>query len=269
MLAEISYNEEVVYKLPESISPEIKSVFFMSVHKSGSTLLNNVVKELCSCLEYSFVDIQSHFFNTGIPDNNIPDHTSEIFKKNGYVYSGFRYFPHQYEIEPLDDCKLILLLRDPRDAVVSQYFSITKSHPMPGSAHGGELYDHMKEMRKNFSEMDIDEFCLQEIQGFVKKLEVYDSLMRTHNDYRLFQYEEVIYLKKKWILNMLNFLGWKMGHGDALRFARKYDQFPSKEDANAHIRQVHPGNFRTKLKKETIAEINNKYRDVLMRFHYI
>jgi len=117
--------------------------------------------------------------------------------------------------------------------------------------------------------MDIDEFCLQEIEGFIKKLEAYDELMKTHSDFRLFQYEEAIYLKKKWILNMLNFLGWKMGHGDALRISRKFDQFPSKEDANSHIRQVHPGNFRTKLRKETIAKINDKYRDVLLRFHYI
>ena len=72
MLAEISYKDEVVYQLPETKNADIDSVFFMSVHKSGSTLLNNVVKDLCECLDYSFVDIQSHFFNNGIPDNNIP-----------------------------------------------------------------------------------------------------------------------------------------------------------------------------------------------------
>lgn len=269
MLAEISYENEVIYKLPESKKPDTDSVFFMSVHKSGSTLLNNVVKDLCASLDLSFVDIQSFFFNSGIPDNNIPTDTSEIFKPKGYVYSGFRYFPHQYEINPIDSCKLILLLRDPRDAVVSQYFSITKSHPMPGNKHSGELFDHMKERRQSYSKMDIDEFCIQEIEGFIKKLETYDSLIKGHDNYRVFQYEEVIYLKKKWILNMLNFLEWKLEPGEALRIARKFDQFPSAEDVNSHIRQVHPGNFRTKLKKETIAHINKKYRDVLMRFHYI
>ena len=265
----IPYNGETIYTLPESQSPDIDSVFFLSVHKSGSTLLNNMIRAACDMLGHEFVDIQSFFFNNGVSDADIPAETSRIFKPKGYVYSGFRYFPHQYQIPCLNDCKLIVLIRDPRDAVVSQYFSLSKSHPLPGKNIDDKLYRHMVEQREKALAADINEFALREIGGFVKKLDTYSDLLKTHPAARLFQYEEVIYLKKKWLLSMLSFLGWKMQPGQPMQLANRFNVVPKAEDASKHIRQVHPQNYMTKLSPETIAEINRTHAATLLRFHYI
>lgn len=269
MTSSITYNDKTVYELPDSRSPDISSVFFMSVHKSGSTLMNNMIRAACQMLEYEFVDIQSHFFNTGIADTDIPSETSGIFKPKGYVYSGFRYFPHQYEIPCLNDCPLIVLVRDPRDAVVSQYFSLAQSHPMPGKDADDKLLKHMEQVRKATLASDINEFALREIGGFVRKLETYSDILKTHPKARLFQYEEVIYMKKKWVLAMLNFLGWKMQPGQPMQLANRFNVVPKAEDASKHIRQVHPQNYMNKLSPETIKEINQKYSATLLRYHYI
>jgi hypothetical protein len=269
MTATISYKDKTIYTLPDSRSPEIDSVFFMSVHKSGSTLMNNMVRAACGMLEYEFVDIQSHFFNTGVADSDIPPETSTIFQPKGYVYSGFRYFPNQYEIPCLNDCPLIVLVRDPRDAVVSQYFSLAKSHPMPGKDADDKLLKHMEELRASTLASDINEFALREIAGFVKKAETYSEIIQTHPRARLFQYEEVIYMKKKWIMSMLNFLGWKMKPGQPMNLANRFNVVPKAEDASKHIRQVHPQNYLTKLSPDTIAEINKTYASTLLRYNYL
>ncbi|MFC0160196.1 sulfotransferase domain-containing protein [Mameliella alba] len=269
MTASIAYKGKTIYDLPVSRSPDIPSVFFMSVHKSGSTLMNNMIRAACEMLEYEFVDIQSHFFNTGISDADIPADTSAIFKPQGYVYSGFRYFPNQYEIPCLNDCPLIVLVRDPRDAVVSQYFSLSQSHPMPGKDADDKLYRHMEEQRKKTLGSDINEFALREVGSFVKKLETYSELLKTHPKARLFQYEEIIYMKKKWIMSMLNFLEWQMKPGQPMSLANRFNVVPKQEDASKHIRQVHPQNYMTKLSPETIAEINRKYSATLLRYNYI
>lgn len=269
MTASIAYNGKTIFELPESRSPDINSVFFMSVHKSGSTLMNNMIRAACQMLDYEFVDIQSHFFNTGVADRDIPAETSEIFKPKGYVYSGFRYFPNQYDIPCLNDCPLVVLVRDPRDAVVSQYFSLSKSHPMPGKDADDKLLKHMEEMRAATLASDINEFALREIGGFVKKLETYSEILKTHPRARLFQYEEVIYMKKKWVLAILSFLQWQMKPGQPMNLANRFNVVPKAEDASKHIRQVHPQNYMAKLSPETINEINKTYSATLARFHYV
>lgn len=269
MTTSIAYKDKTIYELPDSRSPEIDSVFFMSVHKSGSTLMNNLIRATCQMLDYEFVDIQSHYFNTGVADSDIPAETSKIFKPKGYVYSGFRYFPNQYEIPCLMDCPLIVLIRDPRDAVVSQYFSLAQSHPMPGKDADDKLLRHMEEVRRQTLGSDINEFALREVGGFAKKLETYSELLKTHPKARLFQYEEIIYMKKKWLMTMLNFLQWKMQPGEPMRLANRFNVLPRAEDATKHIRQVHPQNYLAKLSTETINEINKKYAPVLHRFNYI
>ena len=265
----ITYNDKKIFRLPKSKSPEINSVFFMSVHKSGSTLLNNMVRDLCEILEYEYTDIQSFYFNKGIPDRSIPTCTEKIFKKKGYVYSGFRYFPHQYEIPCFYECPLVVLIRDPRDAVVSQYYSLAKSHPLPGIGLDKSLRGHMLKKREEVAGTDIDEFCLKNIGGFVKKIRTYQELIKTHPNVKLFQYEEVIYMKKKWIKTMLRFLGWKLKPGQPLRLAAKHNVLPVSEQESSHIRQVHPQNHVHKLRPETVRKMNKMHKDVLIAYNYI
>ena len=128
---------------------------------------------------------------------------------------------------------------------------------------------HMEEMRRATLASDINEFALREIGGFAKKLEVYSELLKTHPRARLFQYEEIIYMKKKWVMSMLNFLGWKMQPGQPMNLANRFNVVPKAEDASKHIRQVHPQNYMTKLSPETIAEINRRHAAILTRFHYV
>jgi len=268
-MTKIKYKNKYIYTLPDSPTPDIQSVFFMSVHKSGSTLMNNIVRDMCDVLGYEFVDIQSFYFNQGVPDTNIPAQTKNIFSPKGYVYSGFRYFPHQYEVPGLSECPLVILIRDPRDAVVSQYFSLAKSHPLPGSGIDKSLRDHMIKKRKEVLSTDIDDFCLKNIGTFVNKIEAYREVMETHPKVRLFHYEEIIYMKKKWITSILHFLDWKMEPGQPLNLANKFNVIPAQEEESKHIRQVHPQNYLKKLKPETIAKINNDYRSTLIHFGYM
>jgi len=268
-MTSIKYKNETIYTLPKSKSPDLQSAFFFSVHKSGSTLMNNLIKNICDLSNKEFVDIQSFYFNEGVPDTQIPKDTKNIFKEKGYVYSGFRYFPHQYDIPCLNECPIIILLRDPRDAVVSQYFSLAKSHPLPGVGIDDSLREQMIKKRKEVLDTDIDDFCLKNIGTFVNKMNVYKDLMDTHPRVKLFQYEEIIYMKKKWIKSILHFLNWKLEPGEPLKLANKFNIVPVKEEESKHIRQVHPQNYLKKLKPETIQAINAKYRETLIRFNYM
>ena len=84
------------------------------------------------------------FFNLGIRAPQAPASTSRIFLDRGYCYGGFRFLPESFEIPILGQVKSLLLVRDPRDMLVSHYFSTRSSHPAPGSK--STLTTSMKEM---------------------------------------------------------------------------------------------------------------------------
>jgi hypothetical protein len=50
--------------------------------------------------------------------------------------------------------------------------------------------------------------------------------------------------------------------------AQRFDIFPGQEDPSAHIRKVTPGDYKQKLKPETIAQLNDFFQDILSRYQY-
>jgi hypothetical protein len=52
------------------------------------------------------------------------------------------------------------------------------------------------------------------------------------------------------------------------RIASSQDVFPTEEQVDRHIRQVHPGNHKTKLRPETISELNKTFGATMAFFGY-
>jgi hypothetical protein len=50
--------------------------------------------------------------------------------------------------------------------------------------------------------------------------------------------------------------------------ARKYDVIPTVEKQDKHIRQVHPGNYKAKLKPDTIERLNTSLAGFLTHHGY-
>jgi hypothetical protein len=53
------------------------------------------------------------------------------------------------------------------------------------------------------------------------------------------------------------------------RIAKSFDTFPTTERPNDHVRQIHPGNHRIKLRKGTISELNKVFADAMKFFGYV
>ena len=83
---------------------------------------------------------------------------------------------------------------------------------------------------------------------------------------RVYRYEDVIYYKHEWLIDMLEYLGLELDSETISRIAQKHDIHPSKEDPSNHIRQVAPGNFRRHLTAETIGKLNSALDEVLKKY---
>lgn len=267
--AEIRYvdcgKEKVIYTLSKTSRDDLPSVLAFAMPKSGSVLLDRLLRELTATMKLPYVSIMEEFFKLGIPDNLFPKETSVIFRPNGYCYGGFRYLPKSFEIPIVHDVKKILLIRDPRDMLVSHYFSMLKSHPERGKKLDSS--DTRMKSRDLAQETLIDDYVLRMRKRFKIFLDHYQHLCET-DDVKIYRYEDIIYDKVAWVEDICRYFDWPIDPSVQEKIAKRHDVIPKAEDDSQHVRQVHPGNYAKKLKPETIDALTEYFEDSMTFYGY-
>jgi hypothetical protein len=136
--------------------------FVLSAARSGSTLLNEIVMTLARANDRHIVDIGKVLFEAGVSEDEYrhnPELLSAILPGN--IYVGLRMMPavlawSDHFVEGLK----VLMVRDPRDVLVSRYFSDGWSHPMPPVDDPAGLRGLMERQRALAQNSTIDDFVL-------------------------------------------------------------------------------------------------------------
>jgi hypothetical protein len=238
------------------------SFYVFALHKSGSSLLNNMLDTALRRAGVSQIAIPDVAFAAGLPDDPILNPEDLVFD-NGYCYRGFRIFPSYLRNFDITKNKKILLVRDPRDMMVSYYFSMSQSHVIPDF---GPIREELISKRGALREVSINEFCLANFDVFRKAFKSYRCLFGS--ELRLYRYEDVVFNKLEWLDDMLWYLGFVLSLDDRKRIADENDIRPATERPEEHIRQVTPGNYQKHLSETTIQRLNYEFRDILVQFHY-
>lgn len=255
----------VDFKYPPSNRTD--SLFLMSMHKCGSTLLNNLSKAICQEARLPLVDIPGSLFVAGIEnqfwENYQPLRDCFI---DGYIYGGLRFMPGILKNHPVFlKSRKLFFTRDPRDALVSQYFSFAYSHVIPKQ---GSLNDRLTKIRAEAQNTAIDDWCLQASENSIQRWTDMISVIGNDPLTTLLRYEDLIFDKLTLVNHICAFYGCELSENTRKGIAQHFDIVPDKEQPDKHIRFVRPGNHKDKLKPETIEIINQKYAPILDRFGY-
>ena len=242
-------------------SSDRPSVLALSLPKAGSVLLDGIMKMLCERSGLTYVSIMEAFFRIGVIETNIPSETSQLFRETGFCYGGFRYYPTQFDIPISNTAPAILLVRDPRDMLVSLYFSALKSHPKRGR-------DGANPASQAAAEMDIDDFVRRFAKMYRMRMSDYRVFLKRRPDTKVFRYEDMIYDKVAWVTDICTHFQWDIPEDNRANIANHWNVFPDAERPEAHVRQVHPGNYLSKLAPETIDWLNDFLADEIKAFKY-
>jgi hypothetical protein len=244
--------------------------FCLGVRKSGSTLLNRIVVGAAKANGINIVDVPGQFFKSGYRVTDWQNLDLRSVVRGGNVYGGFRSFPTPFAaIEAYDAAPKVFMFRDPRDALVSQFFSDAYSHSLPSAKTevGNQGKEAFLAKRKEALETDIDTYVLEKANSMQKTLMEFEGLLADPTCL-LLRYEEYIFQKKRMIGKILDHFGWTMKRGQIERLMGVVDQVPTSDDKTKFIRNVVPGDHRRKLKEETIQKLDNRLSAVLSRFDY-
>jgi hypothetical protein len=259
--AVIRYQGQVIYRLPSPLSRNPSCLMFTQP-KSGSKMVRGILRRLATESGLEPTGPEGAFFAAGIPKSDLP---AEIFKPTGYFYhfSGVP-FPGRPPIE----ARSLVHVRDVRDILVSKYFSLRESHPEPGAGVSTERKDGFTQHRATLQNLNVDEGVISLASGGLSKAIMSLRKAASAPGAMLTRYEDMVYRKEEWAQEVCNHFGWGCSRASIARAVAPFDVFPKEERPDQHVRQVHPGNYKRRLKPETIETLNKMFREELRFFGY-
>jgi hypothetical protein len=241
-------------------------VFVFGIRKSGSSIMNSMLAVVARFNGLNFVDVAGRLFQEGVDvERWRGDPAIASLLRGGNVYGGFRNAPSLLLDAPeLLHGRSILLVRDPRDALVSEYFSNAFSHSVPAT---GEARAEMLAQRARAQSSDVAAYALRAANSFRVALRQYLPFLALPG-LRLYRYEQAILDKRAFLHDVCEHFGWRLSEPQMRGILRWADVIPAEENPHAFVRKVTPGDHREKLPPAVIAELDAFFREEMRALGY-
>ncbi len=247
------------------------SILHFSVNKSATQYVKSIINQCSATTGLVNVGIHDYAFKSNFPYLNklsaaeMQDY-QHIFKPQGYTYSVFGGMIDG--IHNLDQYLVVLMVRDPRDVLVSGYYSVAFSHSEP--AQGTDKHDEFLENRAFALNATVDEYAIAQCNAVFEVYNRYNNLLlQQHPNPYITKYEDMVTDFESWLRNLADYCQFNLT--DALfkeLVATNEKLRPSAENAKKHIRKGKAGDYKEKLKPETIDYIEAKLAPLLGKFGY-
>ncbi len=238
------------------------SILFFTAHRCASQLLVKFFRIIENNTDMTRIHLEGYFWAGG----SLRGKPQDLYRKNGYLYGPFYGMDKEEYTIPvpnLDDFKIFLMLRDPRDVLTSYYFYHAFS-----SYENPNQQEHLSARNQETQSKGIDEWVLDKTPLFKARYEEYLDQLYGRPNVLLLKYEDMIADFESWLSAFLEFSSLHLS-GEVIDAIKKEANFTSKnEDPRAHKRQVTPGDHKRKLKEETIHALNCQFETVLKALNY-
>lgn len=246
------------------------SVIFFTTHKCASTYVSKVIQVLCEQSSYDAVNYASEIWRMG--DSIDIESPYEMFLTRSYDRLFFRkgviYAPQRRYLDfpGRTYFKHIFFLRDPRDVLVSAYYSFGYSHGRPENAKHKKKAQARRAAIKNKS---IDEFAIEEARNWVVPLyESYAELRETSASHLFLSYDFYIEDPSSFITEICDYLAIDIDMSEKKKLIDLASPIQENLQPERHQRSGRSRQFLSELKGETIDELNEILENVLLHWRF-
>lgn len=241
------------------------SVFTFAFPRSGSTLLSWLVYSLAEDNGYAPVAPAVRLFERGAMQQDL----KPFIQPRGYCYHGFRSNHPGWALDPLlPNFRKILLVRDPRDISVSNYYALLYAHRKPGNGAEAPLTVKFNDNQAQAERLGLDRYCLISAPHFMRMFAEY-APMRDDPKTRLLRYEDHTPSVAKWVQSICAAFDWDCSPERLADLIARFERLPGEENPYEHARQIAPGDYLRKLKPKTIAQLNEIFAPWIERHGYV
>jgi hypothetical protein len=252
-----------------------KSIIFFTQHKSASTfaakILSNIGSANLGLKHVNYPNLISDvgcYFKFGERYSNENDwyfeNCKSLFKNNGYIYG-----PHRapFMIPEIDLFKKIIFLRDPRDSLISRYYSFGFNHGVPKDSAGKKIF--LDERSKIIKE-SIDSYCERMAAEWCKPLlSSYIKIIKSSFEPILFiTYEQYVENPSKVLSSIFKYCEIDDCNELSASLARQAQPIRLEINVKAHQRSGRVSQYLTELKQATIININNTLKEEMEFFEW-
>jgi len=217
------------------------------------------------------INIHGYAFNSNYPflDHLTAEEMAQhqhVFRTKGYLYGPFGGMIEG--IPELERYKVLLMIRDPRDILVSQYYSVAYSHPPP-DRHGNKFEAFIKK-RYQAKALTIDEYVITESDYVYNNFVRYKTLLLdVYPETCIITYENMVDNFAEWLGKILACCDLKISSGLINTLVEEAKRLrPQTENIHKHLRKGVAGDYMNQLKPETIIFLNDKLSPILDAFGY-
>lgn len=245
----------------------IQPVFILAFRKSGSSVLNSIVRAVCDHNDVNYVDLGGMFFNHGktFKEWSVQKGLEQLFLP-GNVIGGVRAVSKPIvDLVETNNIPTLLLVRDPRDILVSEYFS-NLVHSLPNVE--GDAHSLQSRLREKSKELSIDEYCIEKADHLSNMFSIASNLIKLEHCH-VIKYEDFVFNKCKFIFWFCEKFQLNVDQVVVDRILSWADVFPEQEQKNEFIRKVSPGDFEEKLSQSSKDALFSKLKKSLDTFGYL
>jgi hypothetical protein len=254
-----------------------RDIVVFTLHKSASMFIHQQCELLCRLSGMSY-------HSPNVPASGLDARRlltdKDLWRLRHGCFAPVRFF---VDIPQIDDYDVILHLRDPRDVLVSMFYSYCYIHPGEIEANTG--------YRRDVASRGIDAFVLAKasersseyrgdygtgghvedlIGNLPKRYRDYIERLLTRPNVLLVKYEEMVTDYRRWLEKFIN----PFPIDDKRKVieewaARSQAFFPKRaNDAMNHVRHVTPGDYKAKLQPSTIRALDEIFSGTLDALGY-
>ncbi|MGF1579593.1 MAG: sulfotransferase domain-containing protein [Gemmataceae bacterium] len=245
------------------------SIIHFSVNKAASQYVKRILRRCAEENAMAVARFDGYSFHSNFPylhtlTASEMSRFQHIFRPRGYLYTVFGGMVEG--IPQLENYRVLLLVRDPRDVLTSRYYSVAHSHPVPLVPTKRIAFEKDRMCARKIG---IDQYVLNEMQQVKATYERYRRLLVPLENVHITKYEEMVDDFEQWLEKLLRHCGLEVSPELREQFRAEARATRSRqEDPTSHVRQITPGDHRRKLKSETIQKLNQTLRDELDCFGY-
>lgn len=233
---------------------EEPSTLLFTTHKCASTFFSKFLQVADQESEFSHLNYDSFFAGQQVSVEQAFDDKrflSRGFREQGFIYGPMR---SNRDIPNKHAYKILLILRDPRDVMVSLYYSMRYSHAL--------ISKSMVSIRQEAEEHSVDSYVYLRCQEFLERYNSYLNLLNQNYNLVYLRYDDLIEAPKRSLRRISNFIGIELRQQT---FERLKNQLvpPTREHLIRHRRSGRSGQFKIKLQPATIEYLNHEFKQVL------